>query len=158
MIEQQIKRPQWSLGSRMTSQGASLSLLINSWPRHTDLPYWLSQFPSVLCLLTLDLIVWDKSGFLLPFQLFPFTHNVTSSTINRSIISCLHLDTSQVGDSGSNQARRMGQRGKLKPGIVASFQGRREPTTNMRNVPPFQKRQFMMKRCPLSCGMEISLR
>ena len=71
----------------------------------------------------------------------------------------------------------IGRRGKMKPGIVASLQGTREPRMNIRNVPatnpvpdvilivilsagtpPFQKRQLMMKRWPLSSGTEISLR
>ena len=68
----------------------------------------------------------------------------------------------------------IGRRGKMKPGIVASLQGTREPRMNIRNVPatnpvadvifivigtpPFQKRQLMMKRWPLTSGTEISRR
>ena len=47
----------------------------------------------------------------------------------------VYLEISQLGDSGSRQQKMIGRRGKMKPGIVASLQGTREPRMNIRNVP-----------------------
>ena len=41
---------------------------------------------------------------------------------------------------------------------MASLHGKRYPTTNIRNVPPFQQRQLNINRWPRSFGTDISLR
>ena len=69
-----------------------------------------------------------------------------------------YFETSQVGVSGRRKTQRKGIKGKVKPGIVASLHGKRYPTTNIRNVPPFQQRQLNINRWPRSFGTDISLR